>query len=69
MSKTVLFQTKFQHHWNLTIRLFSIKYPGHSLEVITLLERCSWRILQPQPTGQYTWNVSNPNSIENNMTS
>ena len=34
-----------QHHWNLTIRLFSVIL-GHSLE------RCCQFILQPQPTRQ-----------------
>ena len=44
--------TKFQHCWNLTIRLFSV-ITGHSLGDLTPLQRSSWCILQPQPTGQH----------------
>ena len=39
--------------WNLTIRLFSAT--SRTLVgggVLTLLQRCSWCILQPQPNGQ-----------------
>ena len=41
---------KFQHYWNLIIRLFSVisrtLIGGYSLQI------CSQCILQPQPTGQ-----------------
>ena len=45
---------KLHHHWNLTIRLFSF-ISGHSffwVGGLTPVPRCSWCILQPQPTGQ-----------------
>ena len=33
-----------------------LSYPGHTLGSLTLLQRCSRCILQPQPTGQnYFW--------------
>ena len=51
---------KRQHHWNLSIRLFSVinrtLVGGGG---VTLLFKCSWFILQPHPTGQLGfWVVS-----------
>ena len=44
---------KLQHYWNLTIRLLSvISRTPVSRWVPTPLQRCSWCILQPQPTAQ-----------------
>ena len=43
---------KLQHCWNLTIRLFSVIYQDTCWGVLTLLQRSSRFILQPQPTGQ-----------------
>ena len=44
-----------QHHWNLTIRLFSVisrTLIGGGGGGLTLLPRSSRCILQPEPTGQ-----------------
>ena len=56
---------KLQHYWNLTIRLFT----GHSLRWwwwwgLTPLQRSSWCILQPQPTGPQDtrWGKSYPSA-------
>ena len=42
---------KPQHHWKLTIRLSSV-ISRILIGGLTSLQRCSWCILQPQPTGQ-----------------
>ena len=46
---------KLKHYWNLTIRLFSV-IPRTLIWGwgLILLQRCSFCILQPQPTGQLT---------------
>ena len=49
-----LHSPKPQHHWNLTIRLFSV-ISGHSWVVFsffTSLQRCNRCILHPQTTGK-----------------
>ena len=56
---------KIQHYWNLTIRLFSVisrtLVEGWGL---TLLQRCSWCILQLQPTGQFqNWSLATRSSL------
>ena len=44
--------SKSQHHWNLTIRLFSVISRTLIEGGLTPLQRCSRCILQPQLTGQ-----------------
>ena len=40
-----------------------VSYTGHSLgKGLTTLQRCSWCILQPQPTEQYASIANNPRS-------
>ena len=37
---------------------YLIFYPGLSLRgCFTLQQKCSWRVLQPQPTGLMVWKV------------
>ena len=43
---------KFQHYWNLTIRFVCVISSTLVGRGLTPLQRCSWYILQPQPTGQ-----------------
>ena len=64
---------KLQHHWNLTIRLFSVisrtLIRGVSL---TSLQRSSRYILQPQPTGQgskWIWGNGNKGIIHTSQNS
>ena len=47
-----LHSPKLQHYWNLTIRLFHVISRIPVGEGLTPLQRYSWCILQPQPTGQ-----------------
>ena len=46
---------KPQHHWNLTIRLFSVIYRTLFVGSLTPLHRSSRCILQSHPTGQSSW--------------
>ena len=42
---------KFQHYWSLIIRLLDVIIRTLIGGSLTSLQRCSWCILQPQPTG------------------
>ena len=56
-----LYSPKPQHYWDLTIRLFSVISKTLVGRDLTPLQRCSWCILQPQPTGQHSlWGGSYP---------
>ena len=48
-----LHSPKPQHHWNLTIKLFRVINQTLVRGCLTPLHRCSRRILQPQPMGQW----------------
>ena len=71
MSKTAPHSPKLQHHWNLTIRLFSVT-SGHSLWVgggLTPLQRCSRCILQPQLTVKNQLGSHSEIYVKNGVTS
>ena len=49
---------KLQHHWNLTIRLFSVIFGSLVDGSPTPLQKSSRCILQPQPTGQWVFGMT-----------
>ena len=52
-----LHSSKPQYHWIVTIILFSVISRTFIEGGLTLLQKCSWCILQPQPAGQVMFRV------------